>query len=126
MGRVRAVPARLLTWECTTTFDEIPELKTLESLFKKEFPQTCLRLQQSGGFYRIWHMVSFNSSEGRRSRFLVALVEAPLEKNSGRVLPQQIYLMTKADKVIRECKKKNPLHFLKSAPPRILKFPALP
>lgn len=102
MGRVNAVEARLLTWECTTTFDEIPEQKTLESLFEKEFPQTCLRFQESGGFYRIWHLVSFNSSEGRRSRFLVALVDGTLGKCGGRVLPRQIYLMAMADKLIRE------------------------
>ena len=33
MRRVIPVEAKLLTWECTTTFDEIPALETLESLF---------------------------------------------------------------------------------------------
>ena len=101
MGRVKSIQARLLTWECTMTFDEIPALETLESLFESEFPRTCRRLQENGGFYRIWHMVSFNSSEGRRSRFLVALVEEPLEKCSGRVLPEQIWLSAVADQIIR-------------------------
>ena len=101
MGRVKSIQARLLTWECTMTFDEIPALETLESLFESEFPRTCRRLQENGGFYRIWHMVSFNSSEGRRSRFLVALVGEPLEKCSGRVLPEQIWLSAVADQIIR-------------------------
>lgn len=106
MRRVIPVEAKLLTWECTTTFDEIPALETLESLFESEFPRTCRRLQESGGFYRIWHLVSFNSSEGRRSRFLVALVEKPLEKRKfenirRRALPEQIWLSAAADQMIR-------------------------
>ena len=67
MGRVKSIQARLLTWECTMTFDEIPALETLESLFESEFPRTCRRLQENGGFYRIWHMVSFNSSDRART-----------------------------------------------------------
>ena len=106
MRRVIPVEAKLLTWECTTTFDEIPALETLESLFESEFPRTCRRLQESGGFYRIWHLVSFNSSEGRRSRFLVALVEKPFEKRKfenirRRALPEQIWLSAAADQMIR-------------------------
>ena len=106
---MRAIPveAKLLTWECMTTFDEIPAQGELESLFEKEFPRTCLRLQESGGFFRIWHLVSFNSAEGRRSRFLVALVESPLHEQvcgnfSRRALPRQIYLTAMADRLIRE------------------------
>ena len=101
MIRVVPVEAKLLTWECMTTFDEIPAPAELECLFEKEFPRTCMRLQESGGFFRIWHLVSFNSAEGRRSRFLVALVESPLESNR-RSLPQQIYLTAIADRLIRE------------------------
>ena len=108
LGMHCAIPveAKLLTWECTTTFDEIPALETLESLFESEFPRTCRRLQESGGFYRIWHLVSFNSSEGRRSRFLVALVEKPFEKRKfenirRRALPEQIWLSAAADQMIR-------------------------
>ena len=101
------VEAKLLTWECMTTFDEIPVQAELERLFEKEFPRTCFRLQESGGFFRIWHLVSFNSAEGRRSRFLVALVEKPFEKrtfgkNSRRVLPEQIWLSAAADQAIRK------------------------
>lgn len=100
---IRTIPVetRLLTWECMTTFDEIPAQAELENLFEKEFPRTCLRLKECGGFYRIWHLVSFNSSEGRRSRFLVALVESPLV-NRRRALPRQIYLTAVADRLIRE------------------------
>ena len=101
MHRVIPVEAKLLTWECTTTFDEIPALETLESLFESEFPRTCRRLQESGGFYRIWHLVSFNSSEGRRSRFLVALVEKPFGNVRWRALPEQIWLSAAADQMIR-------------------------
>lgn len=106
MHRVIPVEAKLLTWECTTTFDEIPALETLESLFESEFPRTCRRLQENGGFYRIWHLVSFNSSEGRRSRFLVALVEKPFEKRKfgnvrWRALPEQIWISAAADQMIR-------------------------
>lgn len=101
LGRVQPAEARLLTWECTTNFDEIPDLGTLESLFEKEFPRTCCRLQECGGIYRIWHLVSFNSSEGRRSRFLVALVEKPFEKSKRRVLPAQIWFAAAADQMIR-------------------------
>ena len=101
MHRVIPVEAKLLTWECTTTFDEIPALETLESLFESEFPRTCRRLQESGGFYRIWHLVSFNSSEGRRSRFLVALVEKRFGNVRWRALPEQIWLSAAADQMIR-------------------------
>ena len=94
------VEAKLLTWECMTTFDEIPVQAELENLFEKEFPRTCLRLHECGGFFRIWHLVSFNSAEGRRSRFLVALVESPLE-NSRRALPRQIWLSAATDQMIR-------------------------
>lgn len=99
---MRSIPveAKLLTWECMTTFDEIPVQAELENLFEKEFPRTCLRLHECGGFFRIWHLVSFNSAEGRRSRFLVALVESPLE-NSRRALPRQIWLSAAADQMIR-------------------------
>ena len=101
------VEVKLLTWECMTTFDEIPALETLESLFEREFPRACRRLQECGGFYRIWHLVSFNSPEGRRSRFLVALVEGRLEKKdrrllSKRFLPKQAWLSAAADLAIRE------------------------
>ena len=103
LGLMRAIPveAKLLTWECMTTFDEIPAQTELESLFEKEFPRTCSRLRECGGFYRIWHLVSFNSAEGRRSRFLVALVECPIEVRGRRLLPRQIYLTAVADKSIR-------------------------
>ena len=100
-ARVVPVEAKFLTWECTTTFDEIPAQAELERLFEKEFPRTCMRLQESGGFYRIWHLVSFNFADGRRSRFLVALVENPIEKNGRRVLPEQIWLSAAADQIIR-------------------------
>ena len=107
MRFLRAIPveAKLLTWECMTTFDEIPEQVELERMFEMEFPRTSRRLQECGGFYRIWHLVSFNSSEGRRSRFLVALVEKRLEKGtfekiSRRVLPEQIWLSAAADQAI--------------------------
>lgn len=106
------VEAKLLTWECMTTFDEIPAQAELERVFEMEFPRTSRRLQECGGFYRIWHLVSFNSSEGRRSRFLVALVEKPVEKRtfekitfekiSRRVLPEQIWLSAAADQAIRK------------------------
>ena len=101
MHRVIPVEAKLLTWECTTTFDEIPALETLESLFESEFPRTCRRLQECGGFYRIWHLVSFNSSEGRRSRFLVALVEQSFGNVRRRALPEQIWISAAADQMIR-------------------------
>ena len=98
--RTIPVEAKLLTWECMTTFNDIPAQAELERLFENEFPRTCLRLQESGGFYRIWHLVSFNSAEGRRSRFLVALVEPPLENSGRRVLPEQIWLSAAADQMI--------------------------
>lgn len=101
MMRTIPVAARLLTWECMSTFDEIPAQAELEGMFEKEFPRTCLRLKEGGGFYRIWHLVSFNSSEGRRSRFLVALVENPLVVGRQRALPRQIYMMAIADKWMR-------------------------
>ena len=107
MRRAIPIEAKLLTWECMTTFDEIPAQGELDSLFEKEFPRTCLRLQENGGFFRIWHLVSFNSAEGRRTRFMVALVESPLHKQvrenfRRRALPRQVYLTAEADCLIRE------------------------
>jgi hypothetical protein len=51
-----------------------------------------------------WPLVSFNASDGRKHRYLVAVAEEPLEnyrKTFDRCLPKQIELYAIADKILR-------------------------
>lgn len=101
-SRFYPVDAKLFTWECTSSFDESPSMKELRDSFEKEFPKMCGRLMKSGGLYRLLHLVSFNSTEGRRSRYLVVVLENPLPSVRKRVLPKQVAVLAAADRSLRE------------------------
>ena len=111
---VAAVSAQMMTWEVTTAFDgELTETE-LQKRFDDDFGnllekrngecrETCdTDLLASRVFF--WPLVSFNASDGRKHRYLVAIAEEPLEKyrkKFDRCLPQQIALFSIADKILR-------------------------
>ena len=103
MSRIVPVKAHLFTWEVSTNFDENLSPKELESSFATEFPETCSRLNEMNppGYFVIWPLIAFNASEGRLSRYLVAIVESQPENISAKLLPRQIWRYALADNSIR-------------------------
>ena len=101
-SRFYPVDAKLFTWECTSSFDEAPSMSELQVSFEKEFPKMRDRLKKNGGSFRLLHLVSFNSTEGRRSRYLVVVLEAPLPNVRKRVLPRRAAVSAAADRSLRE------------------------
>ena len=99
LERVAFVGARLWTWELVTNFDsDVPHEKLLQWL-REDFPET---LRDRNPVCR--EMVGFNSSGGRRHRFLVALPEKDVEclrRHFDRVLPQTAMLYGAADALMR-------------------------
>lgn len=109
---VKSSASRLFTWEYTTTFDENPSAAELEKAFRQEFPQTVERL---GGFLtqvKAVPMISFNSAEGRKTRYLVMLPAAGISPNTDVQpnirtlpnncnLPRQIWLFSLADRLMK-------------------------
>lgn len=100
-SRFYPIDARLFTWEWTSSFDVAPNMKELRASFEKEFPKLRMRLEQVGGFFRLLHLVSFNSTEGRRSRYLVVVAEHPLPNARKRLLPRQVAVLSAADRFLR-------------------------
>ena len=99
MMRVAASEARIWTWECVTDFESIPSRENLLKWLREDFPDT---LRERVPVYR--EMIGFNSSGGRRRRFLVALPEADLEglrRRFDRVLPRMALLYGAADSLMR-------------------------
>lgn len=97
-NKVRAVEARLWTWEVTTTFDE--ELREPELLqkFAAEFPETSRK-----GKPIFKKMISFNGAEGRKHRYLVSLSKGYSSAKKGfRYLPCSLILYGICDRVMRE------------------------
>ena len=99
LERVAFVGARLWTWELVTNFDsDVPHEKLLQWL-REDFPET---LRDRNPVCR--EMVGFNSSGGRRHRFLVALPEKDvdcLRRHFDRVLPKSAMLYGAADALMR-------------------------
>ncbi len=109
MDRRAPVPCRLMTWEYCTTFDGDPSASKVLEEFLREMPR---RVELAGGslLVKMWPMVSFNATEGRLWRYLVAL---PSSMNGGllldsgarkseRLLPEQISLAALANKFLME------------------------
>lgn len=99
MMRVAASEARIWTWECVTDFESIPSRENLLKWLREDFPDT---LRERVPVYR--EMIGFNSSGGRRRRFLVALPESDLEglrRRFDRVLPRMALLYGAADSLMR-------------------------
>lgn len=103
--RIAPVAARLMTWEVTTSFDGTLTETELRKRFDEDFRDVF-----NAGFADgecavfFWPLVSFNASDGRKHRYLVAVAEEPLEnyrKTFDRCLPKQIALYAIADKILR-------------------------
>ena len=99
MARVQGVSARICTWELVTGFGQNPTEDELVDFFHRDFPD-ALQLP------KFWKLISFNSSEGRRHRYLVILAE--LENLAGgrllrgrRTLPKTLFLYAHADEQMR-------------------------
>ncbi|WP_295067581.1 hypothetical protein [uncultured Fibrobacter sp.] len=103
--RIAPVAARMMTWEVTTSFDGALTETELRKRFDEDFRDVF-----NAGFADgecavfFWPLVSFNASDGRKHRYLVAVAEEPLEnyrKTFDRCLPKQIALYAIADKILR-------------------------
>ena len=103
--KVAPVAARMMTWEVTTSFDGTLTETELRKRFDEDFRDVF-----NAGFADgecavfFWPLVSFNASDGRKHRYLVAVADEPLEnyrKTFDRCLPKQIALYAIADKVLR-------------------------
>ena len=98
--RIAPVAVRMMTWEVTTAFDGTLTETELHKRFDEEF-QDVLG-EECRVFF--WPLVSFNASDGRKHRYLVAVADEPLEtyrKKFDCSLPRQIALYAIADKVLR-------------------------
>lgn len=111
-ARTAFVEARLWTWEVVTGFDGVLDPVTLRKRFAEDFPsvaQSC-----SEGFCTaepvFREMVSFNSTDGRKHRYLVMLAnEGDAEKEPAKyrgrgecILPRTAMLYGCADKLMCE------------------------
>ena len=103
-SRIQECRAHLFTWDVTTNFDKDLSAKELDDSFAREFPETCSRLLEGSppGYFVLCPLTSFNASEGRVSRYLVAVVESQPANGSVRMLPEQIWRYALADSEIRK------------------------
>ena len=96
--RVAFAGARLWTWEVVTGFDGVLDAVTLRRRFAEDFRE----MESGEPVFR--EMVSFNSSGGRRHRYLVLLPSENVKAFRGRfdrVLPQMASLYAYADRFMR-------------------------
>ena len=103
--RIAAVSARMMTWEVTTAFDGTLSAVELHRRFDEDF-RGVFDGDGEGTDNRVsfWPLVSFNASDGRKHRYLVAVADEPLlpyRKKFDRCLPRQIALYAIADKILR-------------------------
>ena len=106
-ARIAYADVRLWTWEVVTGFDGVLDAKTLHARFAEEFPKVAEACRNgecaAGPVFR--EMVSFNSADGRRHRYLVMRAEtdvAEFRRRCDRVLPRMAMLYGCADKLICE------------------------
>lgn len=106
-ARVAAVEARLWTWEVVTGFDGVLDSKTLRARFAEDFPAVAEACRN--GKCAAWpifrEMVSFNSTDGRKHRYLVMRTETDvveLRRRYDRFLPRVAEFYGCADKLMRE------------------------
>ena len=106
LARIAFAAARLWTWEVVTGFDGVLDPPTLRRRFAEEFPKVAEACRNgecaAGPVFR--EMVSFNSTEGRRHRYLVMRVEedvARYRRHYDRVLPRMAMLFGFSDKLMR-------------------------
>ena len=103
--KVAPVAARMMTWEVTTSFDGTLTETELRKRFDEDF-RDVFNAGFADGECAVFFLplVSFNASDGRKHRYLVAESEEPLEnyrKTFDRCLPKQIALYAIADKILR-------------------------
>ena len=111
-ARTAFVEARLWTWEVVTGFDGVLDPLTLRRRFAEDFPSVAQSYSEDSctaePVFR--EMVSFNSTDGRKHRYLVMLAngndaEKKNAKHRGRcerILPRTAMLYGCADKLMRE------------------------
>ena len=116
-NHIAAVSARMMTWEVTTSFDGTLTENELQKRFEEDFgnlfgtrnEENCDVCDTGVRANRVffWPLVSFNASDGRKHRYLVAIANEHLanyRKKYDRCLPRQVALFAVADKILRgEC-----------------------
>lgn len=111
-GRTAFVEAHLWTWEVVTGFDGVLDPVTLRRRFAEDFPKVA-EIWRSGACAALpvfREMVCFNSTDGRKHRYLVMLANgresekepAKYRGRGERILPQMAMLYGYADKLMRE------------------------
>lgn len=111
-ARTAFVEARLWTWEVVTGFEGVLDPLTLRRRFAEDFPtvaESC-RNGECAAEPGFREMVSFNSTDGRKHRYLVMLANGnDAEKKNAkycergeRILPRTAMLYGCADKLMRE------------------------
>lgn len=97
--KVRPVTASIFTWEQTTAFDGALSDRELRRRFCDEFPDF-----EGAERVAFWPLIAFNTSDGRKHRFLVAYPQKNLEEyrtSFDRCLPRQLLLYGVADAILR-------------------------
>lgn len=113
-NHIAAVSARMMTWEVTTSFDGTLTENELQKRFEEDFgnlfgmrnEENCDVCDTGVRANRVffWPLVSFNASDGRKHRYLVAIANEHLanyRKKYDRCLPRQILFYAVADKILR-------------------------
>ena len=104
---VAAIAARMMTWEVTTAFDgtltETELRKRFDDDFCGAFKEGC---DERDSFNQVffWPLISFNATDGRKHRYLLATADETLagyRKKFDRCLPRQVALYAMADQVLR-------------------------
>ncbi len=111
-ARTAFVEARIWTWEVVTGFDGVLDPLTLRRRFAEDFPSVAQSCSEGSCTAQpvFREMVSFNSTDGRKHRYLVMLAnEGDSEKEPAkyrgrgeRILPRTAMLYGCADKLMRE------------------------
>lgn len=111
-GRTAFMEAHLWTWEVVTGFDGELDPVTLRRRFAEDFPSVAQSYSSGKCVVEpvFREMVSFNSTDGRKHRYLVMLANdnaaekdvAKLRGRGDRVLPRTAMLYGCADKLMRE------------------------
>ena len=104
---IASVSARMMTWEVTTSFDGTLTDAELRRRFDDDFRDALIDESaelRCSNHVLFWPLVSFNASDGRKHRYLVATADEPLvayRKKFDHCLPRQVALYAIADKVLR-------------------------
>lgn len=102
-----SVCCRLMTWEYRSTFEEEPDLKSVRMQFLCEMPQWEAR-EGKAFDVRLWPMVSFNATEGRLWRYLVAFPPRNVANDGRRrYLPEQVSLVSQVNEFMMNLQEGN-------------------